>query len=73
MTATGNVGSVDNALTAFLTGVSATGQVGSFTVSFWSVIDDRETANWQNINSSESAGWTEINDAEDASWELIGA
>ena len=56
-----------------ISGVYGTGQVGNITVSFWSVIDDRETANWQNVGNSESAGWTEINHAEDPSWELIGA
>jgi hypothetical protein len=36
------------------------GNVGSFGVFYWSLIDDSENANWQNISNTQTAGWTAI-------------
>jgi hypothetical protein len=34
-----------------ITGSQAMGNIGSFGVFYWSLIDDSETANWQNIST----------------------
>jgi hypothetical protein len=44
--------------TAFLTGVSATGQVGN--VLIWSVINDGQNPNWSDINDTQTPTWVEI-------------
>ena len=52
VSAAGAVGTMSvGARLVAITGSQAMGNVGSFGVFYWSLIDDSETANWQNINT----------------------
>jgi hypothetical protein len=59
--ATGSVGSVAlGARTVALTGVQATGQLGTINYFYWSVIDDGQVPNWQNVNDSQTPNWQNV-------------
>ena len=61
VSAAGAVGTMSiGARLVAITGNQAMGNVGSFGVFYWSLIDDSENANWQNINNAQSSGWTVI-------------
>jgi hypothetical protein len=54
-----------------LTGVQASGAVGTLGVFYWSLIDDSQNANWQNINNPQTPVWTLIDNAETAGWQIV--
>jgi len=48
--ATGSVGTIPLiTITVLISGVSASGQVGTADYFYWTTIDDSETPNWQNV------------------------
>ena len=49
-----------------VTGVAATGNVGSVLV--WGEIDDNQNPNWQDINRTQSPSWGNINSVQNPSW-----
>jgi hypothetical protein len=67
VTAEGQVGSVGVNFVIGLTGVSASGYVGSLRL-LWELIDDSQTANWQNIDDAQTAAWAAIDNAQSSSF-----
>ena len=57
--------------TVDVTGVSATGAVGSVLV--WGIIDDSQTPSWATISTSQTSGFSEIDDAQTPDWTQIAA
>jgi hypothetical protein len=50
--------SVTSETNVYVTGVSATGYVGS--VLLWNPVDDGQTPNWVIVDDSHSASWTQV-------------
>jgi hypothetical protein len=51
---------VGSSRTIALTGVGATGQVGTFDEFYWTTIDDSQTPNWALIDDSETPNWQNV-------------
>jgi len=56
---------------AALTGNQATGQVGSFVVFYWSLIDDNSVTNWALIDDNNATNWQNIETNQNPEWDLI--
>jgi hypothetical protein len=47
-------------ITVAISGVGATGQVGTMNYFYWTTIDDNQIPNWQNIVNSQTPDWVEV-------------
>jgi hypothetical protein len=54
-----------------LTGVSATGQIGTVIAVYWKIIDDSQTANWQNISNPQTPVWSDVVDTQTPNWQEV--
>jgi hypothetical protein len=71
--ATGAIGDVTVGLgvNIFVTGVAATGEIG--TVHIWSQIVPGQNPNWQDISDAQNPNWVNINTTQNPNWQDIAA
>jgi hypothetical protein len=58
--ATGLVGTPLAVIIVAISGVSASGKVGTMNYFYWTTIDDNQTPNWQNIANSQTPAWVDV-------------
>jgi hypothetical protein len=51
-----------------LTGVRASGAVGSVIAVYWKPIDDTQVPDWQNVNNAQGVVWAEVDDTQVPDW-----